>query len=68
MELNLKDYCREGILFNEQQNKGDDAPKIKHPYDINSEEYYEYKLSGVVVHVGTAEYGHYYSYIDTKRS
>ena len=27
-------------------------------------EYYEYKLKGVVVHTGTAEFGHYYSYIN----
>ncbi len=28
---------------------------------------YEYRLSGVVVHYGTAEFGHYYSYINTNR-
>lgn len=27
-------------------------------------EYYEYNLRGVVMHSGTAEYGHYYSYIN----
>jgi len=25
-----------------------------------------YKLKGVVVHIGQAEFGHYYSYIDTE--
>jgi len=29
---------------------------------------FEYRLAGVVVHTGTAEYGHYYSFIDTQRS
>ena len=28
---------------------------------------FEFKLVGVVIHVGTAEAGHYYSYINTKR-
>lgn len=31
---------------------------MKHPRD-----YYEYKLKGVVVHTGTADSGHYYSFI-----
>ncbi len=29
-----------------------------------SPEYYEYRLKGVVVHLGTADFGHYYSYIE----
>eukprot|EP00753_Platysulcus_tardus_P013086 PLAT3614.2.p1 GENE.PLAT3614.2~~PLAT3614.2.p1 ORF type:complete len:1715 (-),score=1014.72 PLAT3614.2:126-5015(-) len=33
------------------------------PYQVHPEEYYQYELVGVVVHVGTAEYGHYYSHI-----
>lgn len=37
------------------------------PYKIHPKEYYEYKLAGVVVHMGTAEFGHYYSYINTNR-
>ena len=37
------------------------------PYQIHPKEYYEYKLVGIVVHVGTAEFGHYYSYINTNR-
>jgi len=37
------------------------------PYKLHPKEYYEYKLAGVVVHVGTAEFGHYYSYINTNR-
>jgi len=32
--------------------------KLKHPT-----EYYNYELVGVVVHNGTADSGHYYSYI-----
>lgn len=34
--------------------------------DIENNEYV-YKLVGVIIHVGTAEHGHYYSLINTKR-
>lgn len=37
------------------------------PYKLHPKEYYQYKLAGVVVHVGSAEGGHYYSYISTNR-
>lgn len=30
--------------------------------------YYEYKLAGVLVHMGTADSGHYYSYIKRRDS
>ena len=38
------------------------GPYMKHP-----KEYYEYRLAGIVVHIGTADFGHYYSYINTNR-
>lgn len=33
------------------------------PYKKHQKEYYEYNLKGVVVHTGTADFGHYYSFI-----
>eukprot|EP01029_Cantina_marsupialis_P020832 TRINITY_DN4923_c0_g1_i1.p1 TRINITY_DN4923_c0_g1~~TRINITY_DN4923_c0_g1_i1.p1 ORF type:complete len:2806 (-),score=917.65 TRINITY_DN4923_c0_g1_i1:204-8621(-) len=51
-ELNMKDFCKEGIPGEKRGtvlNKGD--------------EYYQYKLHGIVVHMGSAHFGHYYSYI-----
>ena len=33
------------------------------PYEAHPKEYYEYELVGVVVHMGTADSGHYYSLI-----
>lgn len=41
--------------------------KVKDPLEIQPKDYYHYKLVGVVIHVGTADWGHYYSYIDTHR-
>eukprot|EP01084_Bolivina_argentea_P099732 179239_1 len=45
-DLNMFAYTKEGL---EQGDK-------------HADEYYEYKLAGVVVHTGGAEAGHYYSY------
>ena len=62
----------------EEQEKGGSGKKARRqkkqvedeilgPYMTHEKEYYEYKLAGVVVHVGTADFGHYYSYINTNR-
>ena len=47
LEINMKQYTTE--YLNELQTFADD--------------YYDYKLKGVVIHHGRAEQGHYYSYI-----
>jgi ubiquitin C-terminal hydrolase len=39
---------------------------VRHLMDIGEDEYV-YKLVGVTIHRGTAEHGHYYSLINTKR-
>lgn len=41
-------------------------------YTLNSkddidEDCTKYRLAGVVIHIGEAEFGHYFSYIDIKR-
>ena len=41
--------------------------KIEQPDKAYDASLYRYKLVGVVVHIGTAQYGHYYSYINIKR-
>mmetsp|Transcript_11917 Transcript_11917/g.11914 ORF Transcript_11917/g.11914 Transcript_11917/m.11914 type:complete len:140 (-) Transcript_11917:160-579(-) len=40
----------------------DDAQKAIYDYKL-PDQYYQYKLKGVVVHYGTVDGGHYYSYI-----
>jgi hypothetical protein len=36
---------------------------VLEPYTVHPREYYEYRLKGIVVHSGTANSGHYYSFI-----
>lgn len=63
--LNLEPYTREGLELRENAAKSatfNDEMR----YRIKPKDYYEYKLKGVVVHKGTAQYGHYYSYINYK--
>ena len=58
-QINLKNYTIENML-KEKENK-------KEEIYFRSDEYYNYYLVGVVVHVGSADSGHYYSYINTIR-
>jgi hypothetical protein len=55
----------------EEQNDKPQKEEQKLPedkYHGKGKHYYEYKLVGVVVHWGTADAGHYYSYINTDRN
>ena len=54
--INLKNFCIENI--NEQESDSI-YPKL--------EAYYEYELKGINVHLGSAEGGHYISFIDVER-
>jgi len=59
MQLNMQHYTKEGLAIR-------DAQKTGEAYDgINTRPpaYYQYELYGVVVHKGTIDFGHYYSYI-----
>ena len=56
--LNMKQFTLEGCSNNIQET---DEIYIK------CNEYYEYYLTGIIVHVGSADAGHYYSYINTIR-
>ena len=56
-KINLKNYCVETL---QQENESDDIY-------FKKDEYYEYILKGVIVHIGQASGGHYISYIDINR-
>ena len=52
-ELDMEPYTQEGL----------ESDKEKKP-----KEYYAYRLRGIVIHTGTAESGHYYSYISNNKA
>lgn len=57
-ELNMEPYTQEGLLKKEHPNK---KAEVNYP-----EDYYKFNLRGIIVHAGTAEQGHYYSYIQER--
>ena len=60
-KINLKNFCIEEIT--KTNNKNMDSDEI-YPKE---EDYYEYELKGINIHLGSAEGGHYISFIDVER-
>jgi len=65
-EFSIEPYTIEGIEAREKAVNMKNLPKDYFLHG-NDAAYYEYKLVGVVVHYGTADAGHYYSYININR-
>lgn len=67
--VKLNDYCEFPIDLDmepftlEGLEKDQSEAESKHP-----EDYYRYKLKGVLIHMGTADSGHYYTYIQDRSS
>jgi ubiquitin C-terminal hydrolase len=61
-KLNLKLFCVEEVTknFGSTQSENTDI------YN-REDEYYQYELKGINVHTGSADGGHYFSFIDTNR-
>ena len=56
------------VKLEEEKKEGGSASNVEDPQSLPEEEdCFEYKLVGTTVHSGTANAGHYWSYIDTKR-
>lgn len=74
MDLNMENYTQEGIELKELTKEKEQAlssgkefnkeiPNKKYPND-----YYQYYLRGIIIHSGTADSGHYYSFIRDNNS
>ena len=74
MKLNMETYSMEGLAKKDKEKEKEKA--MKEGREVEEEipgqvqpakqfppEYYDYKLTGIVIHMGTAEGGHYYSLI-----
>jgi len=74
-DLDLSEYCQENLakqeLFEKMQKKNlvydqlNEHEKEIHDFELPPA-YYQYDLKGTVVHHGTADAGHYYSYIQER--
>ena len=62
--LNLEDYSYKNYVKNDSPE--DQEESLKWLTEIADDDYI-YRLVGVNIHVGTADHGHYYSLINTKR-
>jgi ubiquitin carboxyl-terminal hydrolase 34 len=60
LKLNLEPYTLEGITRREALAKSKDQQMLP---PVRPLEHYDYELTGILVHTGTAESGHYYSFI-----
>jgi ubiquitin C-terminal hydrolase len=63
MELDLEPYTVEGIAKREAESDLRKSEALRFSSSQHPPEYYQYRLSGIVVHTGTADGGHYYSFI-----
>lgn len=64
MSLSVEPYTADGLRRKSNAAKGD-APSEEDKFDPED---YEYSLSGIVIHRGSADSGHYYSYIKDRNS
>jgi ubiquitin carboxyl-terminal hydrolase 9/24 len=63
MELDMEPYTQEGLRRRDQVKRGEEEEALRFP-----RKYYQYRLKGIVVHRGTADSGHYYSFIQDRKS
>lgn len=68
-ELDMYPYSREGVAWAEECAAVSDAADApERPYSQHPAEYYQYTLVGVVIHMGSIDSGHYYSFIRERGS
>ena len=59
--INMKEFCIEDIDFSGKKFENEDIY-------IKNDNYYEYELKGINIHMGSADGGHYFSVINIKRN
>jgi len=68
-KLNIEPYTQQGLRKAEKAKKGEGDDKNEGKEQQQDEyppSYFEYKLTGVVIHLGFADSGHYYSIIQDR--
>lgn len=63
--LNVKDFMLNEVLKDIHKTKDNDNDEYMEETDPTE---FEYKLVGVVIHMGTADAGHYISYVNIDRA
>ena len=66
MRINMKRWTKSGQAQMAQEQAG--AAPIPELQAEFPEEYYEYQLAGILVHTGSADSGHYYSFIKERQA
>ena len=63
LDIDMEPYTQEGLDRQEKEKERLNNKDVQVPPKKFHDDYYNYKLRGIVIHAGTAETGHYYSYI-----
>lgn len=66
-ELDLEPYTIEGLHRKDQRTEAD-KEEVSHSEATLPADYYQYRLRGIVIHMGSAEGGHYYCFIQDRDS
>lgn len=66
-ESNMKNTQASDITATEKEEINEKGSENPQPTPTQEEESFEYILAGVIVHLGSADMGHYYSYINVNR-
>ena len=66
--LDMRPYTQNYLHKKEKEESGEGGNENSPSSQDFPSEYYEYRLRGVVIHIGTAESGHYYSLIKDNNS
>lgn len=66
-ELDLEPYTIEGLHRKDQRTEAD-KEEVAHSEAVLPADYYQFRLRGIVIHMGSAEGGHYYCFIQDRDS